>query len=219
MENNYDPFENVRTVMDEAAELGRIDKRLFEILKNPQREVKVYLPVEMDDGTVKVFEGWRVQHSNVLGPFKGGIRYHQSVCLNEVKALATWMTLKCAVVNLPYGGAKGGIKVDPSKLSQRELCRLTRRYTLSLIHILATYTARCIENEILMLIRTNKKHKNNLSLSDPVGMDKDGNELTLMDLLFEKEDCVFDKVERSVQREKLLRQIKLILSEREYTVV
>lgn len=122
MENNYDPFENVRTVMDEAAELGRIDKRLFEILKNPQREVKVYLPVEMDDGTVKVFEGWRVQHSNVLGPFKGGIRYHQSVCLNEVKALATWMTLKCAVVNLPYGGAKGGIKVDPSKLSQRELC-------------------------------------------------------------------------------------------------
>ena len=116
MENNYDPFENVRTVMDEAAE----------------REVKVYLPVEMDDGTVKVFEGWRVQHSNVLGPFKGGIRYHQSVCLNEVKALATWMTLKCAVVNLPYGGAKGGIKVDPSKLSQRELCRLTRRYTYAI---------------------------------------------------------------------------------------
>ena len=132
MENNYDPFENVRTVMDEAAELGCIDKRLFEILKNPQREVKVYLPVEMDDGTVKVFEGWRVQHSNVLGPFKGGIRYHQSVCLNEVKALATWMTLKCAVVNLPYGGAKGGIKVDPSKLSQRELCRLTRRYTYAI---------------------------------------------------------------------------------------
>ena len=85
--------------------------------------------------------------------------------------------------------------------------------------IKAINTARCIENEILMLIRTNKKHKNNLSLSDPVGMDKDGNELTLMDLLFEKEDCVFDKVERSVQREKLLRQIKLILSEREYTVV
>ena len=132
MENNYDPFENVRTVMDEAAELGCIDKRLFEILKNPQREVKVYLPVDMDDGTVKVFEGWRVQHSNVLGPFKGGIRYHQSVCLNEVKALATWMTLKCAVVNLPYGGAKGGIKVDPSKLSQRELCRLTRRYTYAI---------------------------------------------------------------------------------------
>ncbi len=84
---------------------------------------------------------------------------------------------------------------------------------------LATYTARCIENEILMLIRANKKHKNNLSLSDPVGTDKDGNELTLMDLLFEKEDCVFEQVERSVQREKLLEQIKRILSDREFTII
>lgn len=84
---------------------------------------------------------------------------------------------------------------------------------------LATYTARCIENEILMLIRANKKHKNTLSLSDPVGIDKDGNELTLMDLLFEKEDCVFEEVERSVRREKLLAQIKKILSEREYTIL
>ncbi len=84
---------------------------------------------------------------------------------------------------------------------------------------LATYTARCIENEILMLIRANKKHKNTLSLSDPVGTDKDGNELTLMDLLFEKEDCVFEQVERSVQRERLLMQIKSILTEREFTVL
>ena len=84
---------------------------------------------------------------------------------------------------------------------------------------LATYTARCIENEILMLIRANKKHKNNLFLSDPVGTDKDGNELTLMDLLFEKEDCVFEKVEQTVQREKLIAQIKTILSEREYTII
>ncbi len=84
---------------------------------------------------------------------------------------------------------------------------------------LATYTARCIENEILMLIRANKKHKNNLSLSDPVGTDKDGNELTLMDLLFEKEDCVFEEVERSVQRERLLKEIKAILTEREYTII
>ncbi len=84
---------------------------------------------------------------------------------------------------------------------------------------LATYTARCIENEILMLIRSNKKHKNILSLTEPVGMDKDGNELTLMDLLFEKEDCVFEQVERSVQREKLLLQIKKILSDREYTII
>ncbi len=84
---------------------------------------------------------------------------------------------------------------------------------------LATYTARCIENEILMLIRANRKHKNTLSLYDPVGVDKDGNELTLLDLLFEKEDCVFEEVERSVQREKLLKQIKSILSEREYTII
>lgn len=84
---------------------------------------------------------------------------------------------------------------------------------------LATYTARCIENEILMLIRSNKKHKNNLSLSDPVGVDKDGNELTFLDLLFEKEDCVFESVERSVQREKLLKELKRVLTDREYTVV
>ena len=84
---------------------------------------------------------------------------------------------------------------------------------------LATYTARCIENEILMLIRANKKHKNNLSLADPVGTDKDGNELTLMDLLFEKEDCVFEAVERNVQRERLLKEIKGILTEREYTII
>ena len=84
---------------------------------------------------------------------------------------------------------------------------------------LATYTARCIENEILMLIRANKKHKNNLSLSEPVGTDKDGNELTLMDLLFEKEDCVFEQVERSVQRERLIKQIKNVLSDREFTIL
>ena len=84
---------------------------------------------------------------------------------------------------------------------------------------LATYTARCIENEILMLIRANKKHKNTMSLSDPIGTDKDGNELTLIDLLFEKEDCVFEEVERSVQRERLLQQIQRILTEREYTII
>ena len=94
-------------------------------------------------------------------------------------------------------------------------------YTYQIGHgtALATYTARCIENEILMLIRSNKKHKNLLLLSDPVGTDKDGNELTLMDLLFEKEDCIFEQVEHSVQREKLLKQIKEVLSEREYTII
>lgn len=138
--NTYDPYENVVATMEKAMEIGHISKTLFEILKNPQRETKVYLPVEMDDGTVKVFEGYRVQHSNIRGPFKGGIRYHQDCTLNEVKALATWMSLKCAVANIPYGGAKGGIKVDPHTLSQRELCRLTRRYTFAIAPIIGADT-------------------------------------------------------------------------------
>lgn len=140
MSSTYDPYENVVAVMEKAVEIGNIDKRMFEILKNPQRETKVYLPVEMDDGTVKVFEGYRVQHSNIRGPFKGGIRFHKDVNLNEVKALATWMSLKCAVVNIPFGGAKGGIKVDPSTLSKRELCALTRRYTFAIAPIIGADT-------------------------------------------------------------------------------
>ncbi|MDD3414556.1 MAG: Glu/Leu/Phe/Val dehydrogenase [Lachnospiraceae bacterium] len=132
MAKKYDPYENVVAVMDEAITKGNIDRSMFEIIKNPQRELKVYLPVEMDDGTIKVFEGYRIQHSNIRGPFKGGIRYHQNCDLNEIKALATWMSLKCAVVNIPFGGAKGGVTVDPSTLSEGELCRLTRRYTFAI---------------------------------------------------------------------------------------
>ena len=93
----YDPYDNVLAVMEEAMDKGNIDKKMFDIIKNPQRETKVYLPVEMDDGRIEVFEGYRVQHSNIRGPFKGGIRFHQDCTLNEVKALATWMSLKCAV--------------------------------------------------------------------------------------------------------------------------
>jgi glutamate dehydrogenase (NAD(P)+) len=118
--------------MTEAMEIGGMNQYMFDIIKNPQRETKVYLPVEMDDGTVQVFEGYRVQHSNIRGPFKGGIRFHQDCNLNEVKALATWMSLKCAVVNIPYGGAKGGVRVDPNNLSQRELRKLTRRYAFAI---------------------------------------------------------------------------------------
>ena len=140
MSKAYDPYENVIDVMSEAMEVGHIDKKMFEIIKNPQRETKVYLPVEMDDGTIKVFEGYRVQHSNIRGPFKGGIRYHQDCTLSEVKALATWMSLKCAVANIPYGGAKGGIKVDPSTLSERELRNLTRRYTFAIAPIIGADT-------------------------------------------------------------------------------
>ena len=136
MPRSYNPYTNVIDTMTKAMELGHIDQSMFEILKNPQRETKVYLPVEMDDGTVKVFEGYRVQHSNIRGPFKGGIRYHQNCDLDEVKALATWMTLKCAVADIPYGGAKGGIRVDPHTLSPRELRNLTRRYTFAIAPII-----------------------------------------------------------------------------------
>ncbi len=140
MSRTYDPYTNVIDTMTKAMELGHIDPSMFEILKNPQRETKVYLPIEMDDGTVRVFEGYRVQHSNIRGPFKGGIRYHQNCDLNEVKALATWMTLKCAVADIPYGGAKGGIQVDPSTLSARELRNLTRRYTFAIAPIIGSDT-------------------------------------------------------------------------------
>lgn len=140
MAKEYDAYENVIRVMEQAMDMGHINKDMFEILKNPQRETKVYLPVEMDDGTVKVFEGYRVQHSNIRGPFKGGIRYHQDCTLNEVKALATWMSLKCAVANIPYGGAKGGIRVNPNSLSTRELRNLTRRYTFAIAPIIGADT-------------------------------------------------------------------------------
>ena len=136
MAHSYDPYENVRNVMSDAAKMAGIDSPYMEIIKCPQRETKVYLPVEMDDGSVHVFEGYRVQHSNIRGPFKGGIRYHQGITLNEVRALATWMSLKCAIANIPYGGAKGGIKVDPHKLSKRELRALTRRYTFAIAPII-----------------------------------------------------------------------------------
>jgi glutamate dehydrogenase (NAD(P)+) len=132
MLKKYDPYDNVIEVLEEAMDVGNINRYMFEIIKNPQRSLTVYLPVRMDDGSVQVFEGYRVQHSNIRGPFKGGIRYHQDCNLNEVKALATWMTLKCAVVDIAYGGAKGGIQVDPRNLSKGELCRLTRRYTYAI---------------------------------------------------------------------------------------
>ena len=136
----YNPYTNAIHIMTKAMDIGHIDPTMFEIIKNPQRETKVYLPVEMDDGSIKVFEGYRVQHSNIRGPFKGGIRYHQDCDLDEVKALAIWMSLKCAIADIPYGGAKGGIKVDPHTLSKGELRRLTRRYTFAIAPIIGADT-------------------------------------------------------------------------------
>lgn len=129
MPKQYDPYQNMINIMDEAAGILGYEKRDYEQLKHPERELVVSIPVEMDDGSVQVFEGYRIQHSSIRGPCKGGIRYHQDVDRNEVRALAGWMSLKCAVVDIPYGGAKGGVTVDPRLLSKNELRRLTRRYT------------------------------------------------------------------------------------------
>ncbi len=120
---------------DIAAEALHLDSGISKILRTPSREVTVYIPVEMDDGRIEVFTGYRVQHSIARGPAKGGIRYAPDVTLDEVRALASWMTWKCAVVNIPYGGAKGGIICDPGMLSQKELERITRRYTAEMIEV------------------------------------------------------------------------------------
>jgi glutamate dehydrogenase (NAD(P)+) len=113
---------------DEAVEIMHLDPNTAKIMRLPKRELTVNFPVEMDDGRIEIFTGFRVHHSTIKGPTKGGIRYHQDVTLDETRALAMWMTWKCALMNLPYGGAKGGVIVDPRQLSQRELRHLTRRY-------------------------------------------------------------------------------------------
>lgn len=136
MSKKYDPYQNMLNVLEGAAQTLDIPARDYETFKYPERELKVSIPVEMDDGSVQVFEGYRVQHSSVRGPCKGGIRYHPSVDLSEVKALAAWMSIKCAVVNIPYGGAKGGVCVEPNKLSRRELEKLTRRYVSMIMPII-----------------------------------------------------------------------------------
>ncbi|HZK39786.1 MAG TPA: Glu/Leu/Phe/Val dehydrogenase, partial [Clostridia bacterium] len=132
----YNPYENMLSVLEHAAGMLELEEDDYGTLKYPERILQVSVPVEMDDGSVRIFEGYRIQHSSVRGPCKGGIRYHQNVDMSEVKALAAWMSLKCAVVNIPYGGAKGGVKVDPRTLSKKELERLTRRYIASIIPII-----------------------------------------------------------------------------------
>ncbi len=129
IKNQENPFESMMSRFDEAARILGLDKNSYNVLKSPAKTVIVSLPVIMDDGTVQVFEGYRVIHSQAMGPSKGGIRYSMDVHLDEVKALAAWMTWKCAVVGIPYGGGKGGIKCDPRIMSKGELERLTRAYT------------------------------------------------------------------------------------------
>ncbi len=128
MSDQNNPFHIAQQQFDEAADLLDLPENIRNVLRVPQRELTVNFPVKMDDGTIEMFTGYRVQHNLGRGPVKGGIRYHPDVDLDEVRALAMWMTWKCALVNIPYGGAKGGVIVDPKKLSLAELERLTRRF-------------------------------------------------------------------------------------------
>ena len=128
VEEDLNPFSIAMLQFDRAAENMNLDPGLREVLRRPRRALTLSLPVKMDDGSVRVFEGYRVQHNSSRGPCKGGIRYHPGVSFDEVKALASWMTWKCATVNIPFGGAKGGIVCDPKHLSTTELEKLTRRY-------------------------------------------------------------------------------------------
>lgn len=125
----YNPYSEFLLTIDEAGKKLGLPKDDYKILEKPERELKVSIPIEKDDGSVEVYDGFRVQHCNSRGPYKGGVRYHPDVNIDEIKALAGWMTLKCSLVDIPYGGAKGGIQCDPSQLSQTELKKITRRYT------------------------------------------------------------------------------------------
>ena len=127
------PFESMMSRFDRAAQLLDLDPDLYAVLRVPNRELKVYIPTRMDSGRIQVFEGYRVQHNFARGPAKGGIRYAPDVSLDEVRALAAWMTWKCAVVNVPFGGAKGGIICDPQQMSSGEIERMTRRYAAELL--------------------------------------------------------------------------------------
>ena len=129
------PFASMMERFHFAAEILDLDEGVFKYLSSPEKIVMVSIPVTMDDGRIEVFDGYRVIHNSILGPSKGGIRYSEDVTLDEVKALSAWMTWKCAVVNVPFGGAKGGVKVNPKLLSQGELERLTRRYTANMLDV------------------------------------------------------------------------------------
>lgn len=128
MAGKANPFEEMKKMVDKAGKTLGLEPGLIDVLKAPKRELSVNFPVKMDDGNVKVFTGYRVQHNEARGPYKGGIRYHQQVDIDEVRALASWMTWKTATVDIPYGGAKGGIIANPKTMSVGEIERMTRRY-------------------------------------------------------------------------------------------
>ncbi len=135
-EQETNPWVSAEARVDDAAARLGLDEGVCKVLKNPTREITVYIPVQLDDGRIEVFTGYRVQHSIVRGPGKGGIRFAPDVTLDEVRALASWMTWKCAVVSIPFGGAKGGVICDPAMLSDGELERITRRYTAQILDVI-----------------------------------------------------------------------------------
>ncbi|MBI4462900.1 MAG: Glu/Leu/Phe/Val dehydrogenase, partial [Acidobacteria bacterium] len=136
MKEELNPYVISQMQFDQAADYLKLDSGLREVLRRPKRVMAVSIPTKMDDGCVKVFEGYRVQHNIARGPAKGGIRYHPNVTLDEVKALAAWMAWKTAVVNIPFGGGKGGVVCDPRKMSKAELERMTRRYVTEILPII-----------------------------------------------------------------------------------
>src|SRR5512135_644091 len=136
LDQEINPWEAQSTRFEFAAKKLNLDDGIWKLLRTPAREIIVHSPVSMDDGRIEIFTGFRVQHNIARGPAKGGIRYSADVTLDEVRALSAWMTWKCAVVNIPFGGAKGGVICDPKKMSQGELERLTRRYTAELMEFI-----------------------------------------------------------------------------------
>jgi glutamate dehydrogenase len=133
------PYANAVHQLKEAAQILKLDKSMVDLLIHPKQELSVSFPVQMDSGEIRIFSGYRVQHNDARGPTKGGLRFHPDVNVDEVRALAMWMTWKCAVVNIPYGGAKGGVIVDTKKLSERELERLSRAFIRSIFKNIGPY--------------------------------------------------------------------------------
>ena len=134
--NKNNPWARALSQLENAAIKFNIDTFLLAKLQSPDRVVEVSVPLKMDDGSINIFQGFRVEHNNIRGPYKGGLRYHPKVDMDEVKALAFWMTMKNAVVDVPFGGGKGGVSVDPKKLSEAELERLTREFTRKLFPVI-----------------------------------------------------------------------------------
>ena len=139
LNEKINPFEVALKQLEEASKILNLEKGMLEILSNPKRILTVSIPTRMDDGSIKVFTGYRSQHNDARGPHKGGIRYHPDVTLDEVKALSMWMTWKCAIANIPYGGGKGGIICNPKQMSENELERMTRRFAYLIADIIGPY--------------------------------------------------------------------------------